>query len=346
MATIHDVARLAGVSAATVSRVTNGRGNVAPGLAERVRRAMAELDYRPNAAARKLRRSPGSLWAVVISDIGNAFFTSLVRGIEDVAQERGFSLVLCNSDEDPRKEGQYVTAVLAERMAGVIMSPCAGSGQAARLVAGGVPVVAIDRRLPGPEAVDTVLVDNEAGARRAVTHLFEAGYRRIACVTGPRGVPTAEQRLAGYLGAMAGHGLTDPGPLVRHADFREGGGYDAMAELLRLRPAPDAVFTANNLMTVGALECLADHGVTVPDRMGVVGFDEIPWATLVRPSLTTVVQPTRELGRTAARLLADRLADPARPATTTVLPTELRLRDSSVRTGPAPRGTGRETAPR
>jgi len=330
MATIYDVARRAEVSPATVSRVANGHANVDPALAERVRDAMRELDYRPNAVARNLRRSRTTLWAVIISDIGNPFFTSLVRGVEDVAQRAGYSVVLCNSDEDPGKEGQYVDAALAEQMAGVIISPAGKANHVNRLVDARVPVVVIDRQQSGTH-VDTVLVDNEHGAYLATTHLIESGYQRIACVTGPVGVFTATRRLRGYRRALEEHDRPYEEELVRHGDFREEGGYRAMAELLGPRPRPDALFAANNLMTVGAVECLVDSRIAVPDEMGVVGFDDVPWAHLVRPSLTTVAQPTYELGREAASLLTQRIADPERPPTTITLETKLQIRDSSLR---------------
>ncbi|MGN9910641.1 LacI family DNA-binding transcriptional regulator [Phytohabitans sp. LJ34] len=330
MATIYDVARRAEVSPATVSRVANGHANVDPALAKRVRDAMRELEYRPNAVARNLRRSRTTLWAVIISDIGNPFFTSLVRGVEDVAQRAGYSVVLCNSDEDPGKEGQYVDAALAEQMAGVIISPAGKANHVNRLVDARVPVVVIDRQQSGTH-VDTVLVDNEHGACLATTHLIESGYRRIACLTGPVGVFTATRRLRGYRRALEEHGRPYDEELVRHGDFREEGGYRAMAELLGLRPRPDALFAANNLMTVGAVECLVDSRIAVPDEMGVVGFDDVPWAHLVRPSLTTVAQPTYELGREAASLLTQRIADPERPPTTITLETKLQIRDSSLR---------------
>jgi len=330
MATIYDVARRAGVSPATVSRVVNGHANVDAALAERVRAAMRELDYRPNAVARNLRRSRTSLWAVIISDIGNPFFTSLVRGVEDVAQRAGFSVVLCNTDEDPAKEGQYVAAALSEQMAGVIISPSGRATHVNRLIEARVPVVVIDRQLRNAP-VDTVLVDNEHGAELATTHLIEAGYRRIACITGPRRLSTAQQRLRGYERALTAAGLQLTEELVRYADFREHGGYRAMASLLALTPRPDAVFGTNNLMTVGAVECLMDSRIDVPGELGVVGFDDVPWANLVRPSLTTVAQPTYDLGRTAAELLADRITTPARRPSTVTLPTKLHVRESSAR---------------
>jgi LacI family transcriptional regulator len=330
MATIYDVAQHAQVSAATVSRVVNGLASVDPVLAERVRTAMRELDYRPNAVARNLRRSRTSLWAVIISDIGNPFFTSMVRGVEDVAQGAGYSVVLCNSDEDQAKEGRYVTAALAEQMAGVIISPSGRATHVNRLLHAGIPVVVIDRQLPDI-AVDTVLVDNEHGAELAVNHLVESGYRRIACITGPRGVATAALRLRGYQRALRSHKLATSSSLIRHSDFREAGGYQAMASLLDQGAEPDAVFAGNNLMTVGAVECLVDREVAVPAQVGVVGFDDIPWAHLVRPPLTTVAQPTYDLGRTAALLLTERITDPARPTSLATLRTQLRVRASSTR---------------
>lgn len=330
MATIYDVARLAGVSAATVSRVVNGRSSVDPTLAARVQRVMAELDYRPNVVARNLRRQRTSIWAVIISDIGNPFFTSMVRGVEDVAQGAGFSVVLCNSDEDPAKEERYVNAALAEQMAGVIISSTGKGANLARLAAAGTPVVAIDREIRGAN-VDTVLVDNEHGSELATAHLIEAGFERIACITGPRKLPTAQQRLRGYQRALRAYKRPFAEELIRYSDYREEGGYQAMASLLDQSGPPDAVFAANNLTTVGALECLVDRGISVPARMGVVGFDDIPWAHLVRPSLSTIVQPTYELGRTAALLLAERIAEPTRPPSTVTLRTELKVRESSVR---------------
>lgn len=330
MTTIYDVARRAEVSPATVSRVVNGHASVDPALAARVRRAMRELDYRPNAVARNLRRSQTSLWAAIVSDIGNPFFTSLVRGIEDVAQCAGFSVVLCNTDEDPAKEGRYVSAALSEQIAGVIISPSGRASHVNRLVDARVPVVVIDRQLRDVP-VDTVLVDNEHGAELATAHLIENGYRRIACVTGPRRISTAVHRLRGYRRALSLAGLRPTGELVRFADFRSPGGYQAMDSLLAAGPTPDAVFGANNLMTVGLMQRLLEERIEVPDRMGVVGFDDVPWASLVRPSLTTVAQPTYELGRTAAELLTERIAAPGRRPSTVTLPTQLHIRESSTR---------------
>lgn len=328
MLKIQDVARHAGVSAATVSRVLNGRSTVNPELAARVHAAVRELGYRPNRVARNLRRRRTTLWAVLVSDVGNPFFTSLVRGVEDGGRQFGYSVVLCNTDENRAREAEYIAVALADNMAGVIISPADDSTDLSALVAAGTAVVIIDRELAETE-VDAVLVDNEKGAELAATHLLESGYRRIACITGPRRMPTAMQRLRGYQRALRAFGLPQDRALIRHADFREEGGYSAMAALLDEGVDMDAVFAANNLMTVGAVECLTEREVAIPGRLGVIGFDDIPWARLFRPGLSTVRQPTYELGRAAAELLAARIENPARPAVRMVLQTELHPRASS-----------------
>ena len=330
MPTIYDVARRAQVSPSTVSRVLNGKQTVDAALAERVRKAARALDYRPNALARSLRRSQTNLWAVLVSDINNPFFTALVRGVEDVARTSQYSVVLCNSDEDPDKEAGYVAAILAEQMAGVIISPTSRSGHVRDLLDASIPIVAIDRQVPGA-TVDIVAVDNEHAAELATTHLVDEGFARIACIAGPRDISTAQQRLEGYRRALRAAGRTVDTRLIRYADFREEGGYRAMADLLDHTPRPDAVFPTNNLMTVGALECLVDRGVEVPGDVGLFGFDDVPCATLIRPPLSTITQPTYDIGRLAAELLLQRIADPSRPPSHVVLPTQLHVRASSLK---------------
>jgi LacI family transcriptional regulator len=329
MATMQEVARLAQVSAATVSRVLNGDDRVHPDLARRVREAVQALAYQRNVVARNLRRSESTLWAVIVSDVSNPFFTSMVRGVEDVAQGSGYSVVLCNSDERPDKESGYIAAAAAGRMAGVVLSPASmRKTDVTPLLDLGIPVVAVDRRLRSA-AVDTVLVDNERASAEATEHLIAMGYHRIACITGPKEATTARQRLKGYQRAVRQHGMAVQPALIRHADFREQGGYDAMASLIA-EAELDAVFVANNLMTVGALECLIQSGIDVPRKLGLVGFDEIPWAALVRPSLSTVAQPTYEMGKVAGELLAARRASPEKPPETVVLHAALKVRASST----------------
>jgi len=332
MTTIQEVARHAGVSTATVSRVLNNHGSVNPDLVRRVRAAVDELAYQRNAVARNLRRNQTSLWAVIVSDVGNPFFTGMVRGVEDVAQQRGCSVVLCNSDESTVKEADYIAVAAAERMAGVVISAASPNTDVTPLLDLRIPVVAVDRSLPGA-AVDTVLVDNRGAAEAATGHLVEMGYRRIACVTGPPQAMTASERLEGYQRALRQQGRDVLPELIRNADFRERGGYDAMRSLLA-DSAPDAVFVTNNLMTVGVLRCLVQHGIRVPRDMGMVGFDEIPCADLIRPSLSTVAQPTYDMGRIAGQMLSAHSAAPNKEPETVVLRTSLNVRASSSR-GPS-----------
>jgi LacI family transcriptional regulator len=330
MTTIADVARRARVSPATVSRVLNGTTEVATDKVERVRRAVTELNYQPFSPARALRRRVTDVWAVIVADVENPFFTSVVRGLEDAARERGFRVVLCNSDEDVAREADYIDVAIAERMSGVVIS--VASTRQSRLdplLESGIPVVAIDRR-PLGHTVDCVLVDNELGAREATAHLIDIGARRIACITGPKRISTAKERYAGYAGALAdARRRVDPA-LVVWSDFRVDGGYAAARQLCARRP-PDAMFIANNQMTVGALSALRDLGCRVPDDVAVVGFDDAPWATLIEPQLTVVAQPTREIGRAAAQLLSTKASSGGRRRRDVVLPPTLIVRGSSLR---------------
>lgn len=331
MATIYDVARRASVSPATVSRVINGRGNVNADMAERVNDAIRDLDYRPNGVARSLRRQMAPVWALIISDIENPHFTSLTRGVEDVAHTVGHSVVLCNSDEDLAKESRYVEVTVAERAAGVIISPASDRHSTVEpLLERGVPVVTIDRQLRG-SPVGAVQVENAQGAERATAHLLESGYARVACITGPLQTSTAAQRLAGYRRALQAAGRPCDPTLERIADYKEAGGYQATQSLLDADEPPDALFVANSLMTMGALRCLADADVRIPDQMGIVGFDEHTWAPLLRPALSTVAQPTYELGRAAAHMLLEQAVTRDEPPKNVTLPTTLIVRDSSVR---------------
>jgi LacI family transcriptional regulator, galactose operon repressor len=324
---IDDVAERAGVSKATVSRVLNGSRSVAPDKEARVRRAAQELGYEPFGPAQALRQQRVRVWAVIIADIENPFFTSMVRGIEDVAYGEGYRLVLCNSDGDVNKEAGYLDIAIRERMAGVVIAAASNTdSHIERLVAEGIPAVAVDRRLDGPR-VDSVVVDNATGAAEATRHLIEGGSRRVACIAGPPIVSTSNERLSGYRDGLRSAGVSYDRALVRRADYREDGGYKAARSLLALDDRPDALFVTNNLMTVGALRAIRDADLRIPRDIAVVGFDDSPLAELMHPRLTVVAQPTYEIGRTAAELLADRAA-PRSPKDIVLMP-RLVVRESS-----------------
>lgn len=317
MATIHEVAALAGVSAATVSRVFNGT-NVSPEKAKRVRAAAEKLSFTPSRTARTLRKQHSELIALVIPDIENPFFTSLARGVEDVAQAAGYSVVLCNTDEDHDKEAQYLGIAISENMAGVILAAADDHSDLHELIARNRPIVAVDRA-PHDFDVDTVTVDNTAGGRSATQTLLKQGYQRIACITGPSEVETAQTRAQGWRQVVSAEGtLTDPDAYLRYADFRVAGGRAAMNDLLAMPEPPDAVFVANNLMSVGALQVLLQHGKT-PPKIGIASFGDLPYPVLSPTGIIVVHLPARHLGVTAARLLLERIGGDTQPARTIVL---------------------------
>ncbi len=326
--TIHEVAKRADVSSATVSRVLSGTKFVSGELAERVWDAVRDLEYRPNHVARNLRARATSTIGVVIPDIQNPFFTSVVRGIEDALQAQKFTLLLANSDGDPDRERVCLDTLCAEEVAGLLVVPCNAEPNAyQQLARHGVPVVAMDRSPVGLN-VDVVGVTNEEGARTAVLHLARLGWKRIALVGGPLSTNVALEREQGYRGALEEAGLPYSPALVQRADFREEGGYQAMAELLRVSPRPTAVFVANNLMAMGALRAISDASLRVPDDVALVLFDDIPWGARLNPPLTAVAQPTYDLGVSAARVLLDRIFEPHRPVRRLALQTTLIVRAS------------------
>ncbi|MGI8828112.1 MAG: LacI family DNA-binding transcriptional regulator [Chloroflexota bacterium] len=310
MSTIHDVARHARVSITTVSRVLNGTGRVNAEMAERVRASAHALRYRPSHAARTLRVNRSQIIGLLVTDIGNPFFTTLVRGVEDVVQQHGFSLILCNSDEDEDKERQYVEVLCAEQVAGAIVVPtCERKGTLRTFHEQNISIVTVDRRVTGGD-MDAVLVDNVGGAREAVAHLIANDFRHIGIITGPQSATTGRERLEGYRLALQDAGIApDPG-LERCGSFRQESGRALTFDLLEQDGSIDALFTANNSMTLGALEAAGALDRRIPDDIGLVGFDDMPWAALRSVSLTSVMQPAYELGSTAALRLFRRLEHP------------------------------------
>lgn len=318
------------MSTATVSRAFNGKATVDPALAERVFRAARELDYRPNSLARNLRRQETTVLAMIVADVENPFFTAVARGVEDCAVAAGYSVVLCNSDEDVVKERRYIDVALQERVAGVVISPTDPAVGVRSLRDRRTAVVAVDRRLPD-QPVDQVSADSRSAARAATEHLTEEGYRRIGCLTGPAGVTTADDRLAGYRDAMHAAGRTNGVSLEWHADYRATGTRDLARRILDGATPPDALLVANSAMAIGVLEAMSEQDLRPGRDVGVVAFDDAPWARALNPPLSAVVQPAYRIGTEAARLLLDRIAEPDRPIERIVLDALLVVRGSSRR---------------
>ena len=323
---IGDVAKLAGVSAATVSRVLSGSPRVRPEGRERVLAVAARFDYQPSRLARHLRNGRTDVIGVVVSDIENPHFAALVRAIEDAAYRRGRRVLLCNTNEEAAKEVSYLEVLAAERVLGVLLSPSDPENpEISDLLDLGIPVVAFDRSVRDPRA-DSVTVNNAAAAERATRLLIDLGHRRIGFVAGRSGVQTGDERLAGYRRAVAAAGLTEA---VRPGDFSLEGGRTATTELLAEVPAVTALLVANNQMTVGALDILRERGVRVPQDVAIAAFDDPPWARLIDPPLTALAQPVREMAEAAVDLLFERIADPGRPPGHPEFDLQLHVRRSS-----------------
>jgi len=326
------VARRAGVSVSTVSHVLNGTRFVSDDLRERVLAAMRDLDFEPNAAARMLSLKRSNTIGLIVSDIRNPFFASVARGVEDVAQERGYTVVLCNSDETLVKEAACLKALQNRQVDGVLLASAGAADEyVARLVHAGYPVVLVDRDLPGL-TVSAVLLDNEGAAYSAVRHLIERGHRRIGMISGRDSITTTTERVAGYERALRESELELDPCLVISGQSTSEGGTAATHALLDLDPPPTAIFSGNNLMSIGALHAISSRGLIVPDDVAIAGFDDFPfpWSDAFRPHLTTIAQPTYELGRQAAEMLVNTLQrNEAREVHRVVLEGELVIRESS-----------------
>lgn len=330
MVTAQDVARRAGVSTSTVSHVLNGTRVVSDDLRERVLRAFDELDYEPNAVARSLKIKRSNTIGLIISDISNVFFTAIARGVEDVAQESGYALILCNSDDDASKEAEYLRLLRARRVDGLVIAPAGDRHDAlVRLVQSQFPLVLVDRDVPGLDA-STVTIDNESAAFAAVNHLIGLGHRRIAMVASwPRFIPN-QARVAGYRRALEEAGIPEDRGLFAPVAGRSEEARLAAAGLLDLDPRPTAFFASTNQMTMGTIAAIYDHGLNIPDDIALVGFDDVAWASVLHPRLTTVAQPTYELGRTAAQLLLTLIKDdPLAPSRRVILGARLIVRESA-----------------
>ena len=305
--TMREVAALAGVSLSTVSRVINGTPPVAPQLAHRVERAVEMLGYRHDHVAGSLRRANrlSATIGLIFEDVSNPFFSLIHRGVEDVARDRRILTFAASSDEDPERERELTEALLARRVDGLIIVPASGDhSHLAREVAAGVALVFVDRPAEFLDA-DTVLSDNAGGARTAVAHLIAAGHRRIGYLGDQPDIFTAAERLRGYREALAQHGIPEVPELIRYPSFRATDAAEVTLALFDQPSPPTALFTAQNLITMGALRTL--HRLGLEHSVALAGFDDLPLADVIKPGLTVVAQDPYAMGRRAAELVFSRL---------------------------------------
>ncbi|MFI0445746.1 LacI family DNA-binding transcriptional regulator [Actinomadura sp. 6N118] len=307
MASVKDVARLAGVSVATVSRVLNDSAPVTPETRERVLAAVAELGYRPNAVARSLRTDATRTIGLIIGDILNPFFTELARAVEDEARRLGYSVVIGNADERPERQDHYVRTLLEQRVDGLLLCPTAEITPLVQdAVRDGKPLLFLDRTLPGLD-VPTVRADGAAAIGELVGHLRRLGHRRIAFISGPAFLSTGRERTAAFVAAMQDHGLPVRDEYLEAGDFQAASGRASAARLLDLPEPPAVIFAGDNLMALGALDEIRARGLTIPGEVALASYDDLPWFTHVDPPITAIDQPVQDLGRRAVRGLVERI---------------------------------------
>jgi len=323
--TMHQIAHAAGVSLGTVSNVINGNTTVKEELRVRVLQATQSLGYTPNQLSRGLRLNKTNIIGMIIPDITNPFFPSVVRGAEDVAYRHSYHLILCNTDNDPQKEINYLNDLRSFLPAGILAIPAVDS--MITWNERSIPVVCIDRRPPNWDG-DFVVVANHAGSAEAANHLIRMGHRQIGVITGPLSLTNAKERLNGIQAALREAKVSLAPECVQEARFDLESGKQAAGRLLRLLPRPTAIFATNDLMALGALAAVREAGLSCPQDISIMSFDGLDISQFSIPALTTVYQPGYQLGSTAAQLLIDRIEGSKKRSQEIVLPTQLRVRDS------------------
>jgi len=331
MVTIQEVAEKAGVAPITVSRVLNNSGYVSARTRSRVEAVAAELNYVPNSLARSLRSNRTHILALLLGDIANPFWTTMARGVEDVANRQGFSVILCNTDEKESKQEEYLEVLLSKRVDGFLLVPTVAAAEPVQMIQRqNIPVVVIDRTVAHVQ-VDSVRGDSFGGAYQLTQHLLALGHRHIAVLTGPATVSTAVERVAGVTQALQEASAPLPKERIIYGEYSLASGYAMTAQALSTQPT--AIVAANNFIAIGVGRYLREKDIHVPNDISVVSFDDVPLSWNCEPSLTVVVQPAYDLGRCATELLLKRINGAGTPTyEEIVLPVDLIIRQS---TGPA-----------
>lgn len=334
---MSELARSLNLSTSTVSRALTRPEMVASDTRERVLAAAKANGYLLNGIAQSLRTRTTKSVGLIVSDIMNPFYSAIVRAVEGVAASNGYSVIVCNADENDEKEEEALWVLAERQVAGIIHAATGAKLETLRaLRRRGIAIVCFDR-VSGLEDTDAALVDNVEGARAATRHLLALGHRLVATIAGPDRLTTGRDRLRGFRAVLDEEGLVVDEAYIERGDFRRESAYAATTRLLSLAVPPTALFVANNEMLIGALDAIRDRGVAIPRQLSVVSFDDVPWARYVDPPLTVVAQPTEEIGRAAAHLLFRRLGGDDVPKTVVLTPI-LRTRGSTA----PPRADARE----
>lgn len=311
MLTIVEVAKRANVSTATVSNVIRGTRKVSDKLTQRVQSAIAEMNYTPNEIARSLKLKQTRMLAMVLPDITNPFFPEIIRGGEDAAFARGYFLLTANTNEQLGRERRLIAALRSYRVDGILLATAQSSydhdsTHIAGMISAGCAVVCLDRAVPDV-STDAVLLDNAGGARACVRHLVQQGHRRIAIITGPLHLQTGLERLEGYKVALGESGIAIDEELILEGDFRMESGRHRCEELLKRPSKTTAIFICNGLMTLGVLQVFNERNLSSPEDYALATFDDVSHDQSFRMQLTTVIQPSYEMGFRAANILMDRV---------------------------------------
>ncbi len=330
-ATIADVARSADVSTATVSRVLNGNERVTPELVARVQNAVEAMSYVPNHAGRALRRAKSDLWAVIIPDARNPFFTAVLHEFETVAASRGHSVVMCNAHESVERERNYIEEMIAQQVSGVVLAATSVTRTSVwRLSQAGIPLVLFDRRITEFQG-DIVTVDNAAAGALAAHHMIEQKVVRPFILTGPKSASSTVDRVAGFQKVFDDANLHVPSDRILRVDVNSPTAEKELCDALAGASDIDGVFATHGPMTAVAFKCLQKLGWPSPRKLSYVGVDDEHWTRMVTPKVTVVAQPVDQLGQWAANLLETRAAEPTKKPVRVVLEPNLMIRESSLR---------------
>jgi len=333
--TIYDIAQAAGVSTATVSKVLNNTGRISEKTRRNILRIIEEMDYQPSIVASALTGKKTHTIGLLLPDLANPYFSEIARNIEDRGHDHGFSVIICSTDNKPEKVSHYISILRQKRVDGIIIATGVRDEKVLKeLNRRDIPFALIARELP-MLAAHTVLVDDFMGGYLAASHLAEWGHRKIAIIAEDLQLTSSKERVRGWRSALEEHGITCDEKWVVIGDFTVEGGKRAMHRLLDLPDRPTAVFACNDLLAIGSIQAARERGLSVPDDVSVVGFDNTILATIIDPPLTTVAQPIREIGRQVMDLLVREIEERKQVKQRVVLLPELIIRQSTKRLAPA-----------